>query len=857
MSNPLVKDARNNVWCVPHPSHQVIFTLVRMTPINGAMRTFDYAWETLALPNNTSSFHVFSIGKIDPDLIDLFAANSSWQTLSSACNATNVIIDLYNQTGIQLPRTRSWYRVTPNKGILIAIEKLANMAYSFDNDTISIRLYKNAYFELSNLPVGEQVLVGGGLMTSISDITALYAQIQALRNSPNYMGSLCTYINGFKQPTINIATVNVGDVAEFVYDTSIYKVADFQIQSLSAFSSTLDSKNKLLLHYAGSQDGYVDYVDQIDIYMIDATTQKGVYINKNAKDTLRMVTYKDYSIVSTYLSAYYPQFADANGYVNMANLYLRLHIRFAGKQNAPILESNCSIYLPKLSDSQIVTAMVGNSIGIPVWRAAALEASAYTKIMRSSYNEITVPLVESAYGYAHINTLMGQSLQPVQSVSNQKQVVVPPAFQFSAMAFEYDATGALLGYYQMGGTTLIYYPTNSSCVNVEFVEGVGANILDEVYDFQNVIVSSINNYRWYVKLLDQTTGLQKWNDVTGQAGYYTVSSGVGSWSATNYNNIISRMVRSDKNFLLYQTTLNSTDGLLMHSLNYKQNTLSGQLNASLQVPLGELDLWLNNKPLIPGVDYIFNFPTISIISKSCLVNAPGPQVLTVRFTGFCDDQLNMTPVNEVGFVWNGTVSSGNVYHLHNGKTQRIVVNGALRAASTVAFAQDTNTGSDTNGVPYCVRDYVNPLNGIIDADPYSLYYASRSVEKQVRNYLSSIIASTAVPLNPIPGKYKLYSPFIGKIIADLNSGILNDPGMVSQYPDSYVTQLCAPYNYLLANDPISATNLPNLTYCQIDPHWLSTSVSMSANNYRFIANVVRIYAGAAVSLSSLVVNTGL
>lgn len=857
MTNPLVTDALNNVWCVPHPSNQVIFKLVRMTPINGVMRIFDYAWETLILPNTTSFFHVFSIGQIDPKLIDLRNATGSWQTLASACNSTDVIIDIYTQLGIQLPRTRTWYRVTPNKGVLIAIEKLSHMAYDFNNDTISIRLYKNSYFELSNLPTSEQILVGGGLMTSTSDITALHTQIQSIQTDPSYTGSLCMFINGFKQPSITIATVAVGDVAEFVYDTSIYKVVDFKIQNLQSFTSSLDSKNKLLLHYAGAQDGYIDYVDQIDVYMVDASNQKGVYVNKNAKDTLRMITYKDYSIVSSYLSAYYTQFANSNGYVNMNNLYLRLHIRYPGKQNAPILEANCVDYLMKMSDSQIVSAMVGTSSSVPAWRAEALESSGYTSLMRDARNGVTISAVENAYGYSKMNSVVGQSVLPVTTLNSQKQVTIPPAFQFSATAFEYDGNGKLLGMNVINPSTLIYFPTNSNCALVEFVEGTASNVLDEVYGITSITMDSNANYRWYLKTLDQTTGTQKWQDVTKKSGYYTVVGTAGNWNSANYNNVIARVVRSNKNFLYYQTNLTSTDGVLKHALTYKQNTLSGQLTASLQIPLGELDLWLNGYPLIPGIDYIFNFPTITIISKARLVAPPATQVLTVRFTGFCDDALQTTPVEEVGFVWNGLLSKGDTYHLHDQKVQRIIVDGALRTKGSVAFAQDASSGPDTNGVPYCVRDYVNPLNGILDIDPYDSYYANRATEKSVGNYLSNVISQNTTALNPITQKYKLYSPFIGKIIADLNSGALNDAGLVNQYPDSYVTNLCAPYLYLLAGDPIVAANTPDLTYCQIDPHWLSTVVGMSANNYRFISNVIRIYAGGNVTLTDLVqITTG-
>ena len=177
----------------------------------------------------------------------------------------------------------------------------------------------------------------------------------------------------------------------------------------------------------------------------------------------------------------------------------------------------------------------------------------------------------------------------------------------------------------------------------------------------------------------------------------------------------------------------------------------------------------------------------------------------------------------------------------------------------MAYVENASTGSDVDGTPYSIRDYVNPLNGLIDIDPYTYYYDNLAVEGAVSDYLTMAVPQQlASPINPITTKYPLYSPFIGKIISALNAGIINDPGLVNQYPDSYVTQLCAPYTHLLAGDPIAAKNLPDLRYCSIDPHWLSTAITMNANNYRFITNVVRIYANNIVDLSTaLVINSGL
>lgn len=847
MSSALIADALSSVWCAPDPHNQVILQPARITPNGGVTNSLVIGWINHTLPNLTSRFHVYQIGQIAPVLVELMSATTGWQTLAEACNDSNVICDIYTASGIQIPRTRTYYMYTKDKNIVLAVEKNPLLNYGFDTDIVYFRAYRNSFYSNAALSAGKRVNVQGGLMSSISTITSLQIQISNVVGGSGYSGGLYIFINGYKKPTINISTVKVGDVAEFVYDPSIYKVADFAISSLPTFVSTLDSISKYLLHYTGSSDGYVDYVGNIDIFMIDVTTQMGVYVNKNTEKTLRQVTFKDYSIPTTYLPGYYSNFTTASGSYILSNLYLRLHIRYSGNELAPIADANLTNYLMKLSDSQIVGAMVGGNASLPMWTAAALENSAYTKLMRSNFNQIDHTLVESAYGYATTNLRISPSVQTAMSASGTMQVTVPTAMVGQCTAFEYDASGVLLGYSVVAANTLTYICVNANAHCIEFVSGIGGVQLDETYGMVNTTLSSSNTYHYYV----YTSGA--YHDVSG-LGYNTVTNGVSSWNSPSSIVMSNEIVRSDKKFLLYTATMNPTDGLLIHQLNYTQNTLTGQhAGVTLPVPLGELDLWLNGHELVPGIDYIYKFPTISIISKTYLVNTPGAQVLTVRYSGFCDTNFKQLAYEEVGFTYNGLLSADTRYHLHEQKVQRICVGGVFIPQGSAAFAETTRTPAFSNGVPYRIRDVINPLSGYVAQDPYVYYSASKAAAKSVSDYLSTYLPQTLPsPINTIVAKRELYSPFIGKIVSDLANGILVNPVLATQYADSVVTTICAAYAYLLALDPISYTNTPNLDYCTIEPTWLSTTTHLTADQFRFVNNVARIYANGIVNLSPLI-----
>ena len=512
-----------------------------------------------------------------------------------------------------------------------------------------------------------------------------------------------------------------------------------------------------------------------------------------------MVTYKDYAFVTNYLAPYFTNFPTTN----QANLYLRLHIRYSGAEHTPIADSNQTNYLMQLPDTQLIQAMVGSLSNVPVWQAASLENSAYTALMRSSYNQITQPLVEQAYGYTKANWVLGQT--PITIPPETTSVTLPPAFQLGATSFEYNAAGVLLGYYAVAANSLTYSIVNTSCTNVEFVSGVGGTTLDEYYDLVPVTVTPGNNYRYYIYAPNLATGITSWVDAT-DTGDYVITGSVSNWSPTVPSGVLKRLVRSDKRFLLYQATLTPVDGLLVHQLTYTQNTLSGQLQSGVTIPLGELDVWLNGYSLVEGVDFIFNFPMISIISKEYLSTTPGPQTLTIRFTGFCNSSLETTPLNEVGYVYNGVLSANGAYDLHSDRVQRIVIAGAMVPVADVSFIENTTTGSLVDGAPYSIRDVVNPLNNLIDQDPYAFYTASKSVEKTVSNYLTVATPQvTASPINPITDKYVLYSPFIGKIIYDLTQGYIVNSQLDGAYSDSLVMQLCEPYPYLFPKTKKSKT----------------------------------------------------
>jgi hypothetical protein len=855
MTQPLIAEALSQSWGIPNPHNQIILRPARLTPINGVNRRFKYAWHIYGLPNNTSYFHVYQTGQIAPTLIDLFEATSSWQLLSDACNDTNAVIDLYTQLGLKLPLTRAWYRWIDKKNIFIAVEINTKIPAPWPELEMFMRLYKNSFFDSDLAGVNDRIEVAGGVMTSTSDVSSLTTQAAAITNADGYNGALIGFVNGVRVSTLNPVTVHVGDVAEYLYDTSVYKIVDFAINSLPTFQSTLDHKAKRLLHYDSSDEALIDFEMNNDYYLVDAVSGKGVYIHKNNEDTVRQLTHKDYAIASDYLPPYYVNFQNSQGAVNTANLRVRMFVRYSGQGLMPKMEANFYKFMMDMSGLNQVQAMVGINAAFPLWKAANLEASPFMQLLRSKRIGITQDLVERAYGYYRVNSVLGQSiLKPVSG-----QITLPPAFQSAATAFEYNSSGVLLGSYSFNND-LIYFPTNGTCAVAEFVEGSGGSSIDEYYGSDPVTLDPTASYRFYLKVQDAELNVPVWQDVTGTT-YYSITDGVAYWGNNAIPGLLDRMVRSDKKFLDYNAVLNLDGGLMTHQINYNKITTRGTINSPLEVPLGELDVWLNNHPLVRGVDYILNFPTISILNKQFLVYAgsgPNYQALRVRMTGFCDPSIQVNPLDEVGFIFNGVLSANGHHDLHREKVQRIVINGALTSVDDIYFLEDGSnhmvSGGPLEGKPYEVRDVINRLNGLIVNEPYALYRATRANAIAAEDYATQNLPEVvAYPVSPIVNKYQIYSPFLAKIIVDLVASYIDLTNFTVPYSDATVRSLCAPYLYLLPLDPIGPANLPDARYTVIHPHPFQSAVTLSVLQYAFFERVIAIFAGDKVVYSTLVV----
>lgn len=842
MSEYLVKQAISTTWCNPQQDGQMVLKPARLTPYGGVWRSWKFMWTSTVLPTNNHRYHIYSIGQINPLLVNLFPISDVWKLVSDSCMATDTLVEIYTQKGIRIPVTQVYYIFTEESSLLFGVRKDDKLPWDFNNEEIYIRLYDNAYFE-SNRNPDTHIYINGKTVATTNEILTLQADYNTKKALP---GKVYSFVNGYRVKDISLITVAVGDTVEFYHDPSVSISYEFSLTDLQTFDSILDTKRKYLIHPVGGIGNNIYYQDDVDIYIYNQTSKKGIYYHKNSVDNLRMVTHRDYSISVPVISAFLNQHEDLFDYTTAT---LELNIRQSGYLR-PLVDEHMRIKeLYKLTDAQVQAAMIGVDSTLDNWRCDQLENSNYTKTMRSSYSAIDLPLARDTYGY---NAIVKKNAFPVlktQSVSGQNVAKLPYRYLINSTGYEFDNDGLLVDTHpHVVGEN--YVCQNFNARYVMMIHGPASDSLDEFYNVQTVELDPNYEYRFYAADKDNVFPGTRWSDVTDSA-MYAVINNVATWLVMDTKDVL---IRSNKKHLHKQFYLDPLAGSLVFNLTHLQDVDGVPTDAIMQIPMGELKVYLNGHSLVRDLDYFVNFPVVTITNKDYLIDPnTTQQKVDYIFTGLCDENLQFSTYAESGFIRNGYLSVNNRFDIRDDKANFITANGRIYVKEDLSFIEDSHEfvfSSILNGKPYCVEDAVVPVKDLTKLDTYEFRKASVAIDKAVSDYLTLKIPQPAIPeLNPILRYYELYSPFINEVIFAVITSAIDPNALKVQYNDDKVRELVAPYLYLLSMDPIYFDNQPDRNYCIIHPHILSNVIEVDIYQHKFITRVVNIYGNGLLNLS--------
>lgn len=861
----LIDNALRDVWCNPDQDNQHRIAPYRITPPNGAMNFANVMMRTMELPSKGAVYHLFQIGNLDPALIGLFQisplwTSERWVSIADGLANETMIAEVYGDNGIMLPKYETFYCFNADNDLILAVKENNKIPFAYRKDKIYLRVYSNAYFNsVRDSSRVKSTYSFGARVGNRDHMLQIQSEFEKYEVKP---GKCFCYVNGYLVRRLDAVTMAIGDFVEFVYDSSVKRTVTFKVKNLPVFNSELDGKRKYLLHYpAGTDEQIIDYVDDIDVYVIDRLPNNkmfGVYYHKNVDDALRMVTHRDYSVCLQYFAHFASQLQVNAGdrLIDTQELEIQLIIRESGYRRPLIFESSRINELYKLSDAGIIDAMCSTINGLSIWSASKLEKSAYTSLMRSDATAITQDMVEEAYGYNSVSKLLGESPLQTTLYSGKQRVNVPKACQFNSTVYEFDDKGLFLGAYshQSGN---VYTTINDTCRTVEFFVGIGGVRPDVRFgDVDKPIpIDQSSDYRVY-RCTKTAFGIDdKWEDVTG-SNKYVITDNKLIWSPTDFNAYV--MVRTNGRFLSYDLNMKCIGGSLAFTFSEFEDRGNGAENYKMPVPMGELAIFLNKRYLIEGVDYFVKFPEVIIINKEFL-NTPrnsADQQIHIRFTGFCDNNLKHRQPEEQGWIIQGLLSKNHSYDVRDDRNMEFVVGGSLIDRSKLTFAE-THSGlgitNPRNGLPYQIRDIVVPMRSFVGRDTYAYRDEAITVNKAIGDYLSTRIPEPSNNgISAIRKRYEVYSPFLARIIYDLEVGLLPITHISNNLTDGEVIGICKPYEKYLKFDPINPENNVDSDFVIIHPHNDYVVKNLNIIQYRFLTRVVKLYGNGLIELSPFI-----
>jgi hypothetical protein len=852
----LREDAVARVWCSPTQDNQIILAPQRTTKKGGDIVTAVVTSRRIMLPENKKYYHLYCIGAHHPTTLGLLPMTPQWAggwiKITEAVNSLPLFVDVYTDSGVKIPLDMVYYQRTLNRAMVFCVEIGKGLDVDLDVENLYFRFYTNAFYDtVESDPLPQNTRVISKRLLNMSELLG----VQSVETTwKTWGGSTFSYVNGNLVKGISPITAKVGDRVEVVVDTSVKKIVDFKLSELLAFTSVRDQKQKYLLHYP-AEDELINYVDDVDVYLVaEVGTQTiGRLIHRNLASTLRMVTHRDYSLlVDNVLNTLedLSTFVESNG-GEVGNVYVRLYIRNSGLFKTLPYESSRIKELYKLSDEKIVQAMVGADAVLPIWTAPALENSPFVKLLDVPYNEISIELIEAAYGYNALTKVLGDTPQTGMNIQlGPEAFELPAGLQVESTIYEYNSEGVLLGWHQHLGAQL-YIARSSDCRYIEGVVGLGSEAPTVTYGQTDIGIPAGYSFRVYMAYGDAASQITPWKDVT-DSGDYVVENGILKWQGDDEDYVL--MVRFDRGFLAYDLEITPVAGTIYFTL----AEFSGGLHRTLAVPPGDLDIWLNGRKLINGLNMAVSFPHVYVFDKDYLVQPAGstPQKLTIRATGFAESTAEgfvTDKDDDYGFIEHGVLSNNNRFDIRDDRVMTVTVEGCLKLRSDIIFSEQhsgVSVSNALNGQFYQVKDRLVPLRWLTKSQAEALRDQSRSVDQAVSDYMSLQLPQPPRDApSAIQKRHRLFSPFFSHLINDLQSGQFDRSVFSKVLSDTDVLTICKPYEALLENDPLHERFGIDYRMVLIHPHQLDNTILLDVESYAFLKHVVKLYGKSLISIN--------
>lgn len=867
MQEYLIDKAIDQIWCNPLQDNQIVVEPARVTSGAGAIVSVFMLDRLISLPWKKNRAHVFQVGQVSPALLGLFEKDPSWRkeqwyTFEEAMNTLPLYVSIYNESGVSIPRFNAQFMFTREKCLIFAIKQDNRIPMKLGSDNIYFRFYTNAYLKTLTPDVTKPpVQVKGYEQVTPVNIDNIIFDYNLIKQKPGYTEA---YINGNWVSELSMRTLKPGSIVEWIYEADVKRTVSWTVKDLKPFTSTMDQKGKYILHYPKTTSSdTIDYHDDIDVYVMtngEYNTKVGRYYIKNVPDAMRNLTHRDYSIVADYVTFLSNKLAEDLGLVipDILDFEIFIKIREGGYNRKLIMDSNRIYDLYRLEDYRIMMAMSGVETLVPMWHAPNLEASAYTYIMGARLKDITIDKVEDAYGYNSITRILADTPALTKSVGTIQVGKLGYEAALGSTVYEYDRYGKMLGYFYHDTSDDDYDARYPQTKMIEAIIGEGTVEATNAYGFTDIPIPDKCSWRLYHSRMDFSHNppipFNDWTDIT-DSDRYEVQDGKIVWVSPETDQYL--CLKTDKSFIAYDFQATQRMGVIVFQLKEIVVKDGVKVYQDMDIPPGDIQIFLNKDNLIRDVDYVVNFPYVSINSQRS-INQPAQtavQNIHIRMTGFCDKDMEIPYPTEQGFVRNGLISNNGTYFDHTNKIMHISIGGAVYDRSQVKFYED-NRGwyprDPLNGKPYQINNTITPLRDFTKSDTYDLLEKAKAIDKEIDAYMDLYWPKPQnEPLSSSEVRWRLTSPFFSCIVELMvsNAWYWED---YERVPDSEIRRLCAPYENLLDYDPITNPVAAPELYVNITPTRYTQPVMITRAQYRVLEAIVRLYGRGRIGINNFV-----
>lgn len=799
----LVQYAENNMWSFPIINLQYQLELQKISGSMGFTDTFRYMGKWRSVPLKLKYFHVFSLSGVNTGYWNFHSIINNkdpvdrWLNLADLCRVRGINLNLYDDSGKIYPRDKAW--------VMRGYDGLNLIALEFDPGYQIKELqpfYVQCYTVKADIYRGDQPEFDTRKFRFFSSTPRNEEEARELYSTYNQWlkepGVTLIYRNGVLVNDLpKIPELSEMDTWEIAHDPSVVEITQYRLKDCADFYSDMDEKRKYIIHPPKPQieDWKYRYFSDTDIYLLNGKGS-GVLLNRNDAANIRQLTHRDYAISDDIVV----RTVNRNPEIfskgeDLSFLIFRRHNDITHELQH---EANYIRYLYRMDDQRIMTAFTDVHSTMLEWSASGLEASMTMNLNRRVYTDINNEAVVQALGYNVCGTILSQS--PIQEKNEFEEIDVPFTYRDKSVVFEYDKDGIYLGHQQISNTAR-YSTTRPEAELFEFVPGVKSSKIHYIMQDEPIPLLKKWGYSVYIcgRIMPGNKPDEKWTLAVPDKDY-EVKDGTLHWL---YNpSLTMGLVTFNDQFILREFKLKHLDNTLSFSITHEWE------GGGIGLPLAPANITviMNNRTLIENVDYIVRYPDVYIINKEFIKDG-GEQDFVVYYHGWSPKVTEPLNRSELGFVSGGVIGLNNRYNIRDNRVTKTTVYGRVfdtRKLNKAEHQQANELLNGLNGYPYQVKHQYTAVQGMRDYDNYYLYLKSVNMDSRASDYLTEHCdkpeASVIATQND---KYSVYSPFMSKIINDINLGLLDikSVGKGEVYDTQYLTDKTIKYQWMLDFDP--------------------------------------------------------